>query len=288
MRTVAIMVALVLVAGCGGQGATPKAAPAGKSGIPPADAPLDPGAVAGQAEQVPPFFDPNTSDGQPVSTADGQTAPETGGSLGTAGSTAQVPGPLAGSTIEADGLARFDLADAAGSPTTMAQDIPVHLTVSSQASDRGYEILATIRTPKPKAEGGFLYLTTSTGGGPGAGPVDRSAITAGRGADGHWHYGAATGEGALGLLNLRDLAAHAAAPPAGLADQIVVDQFEARLSDQGELIITGAGSLADGRRAVLMAHAASSTVTPAADPGSAVQPGTDPQPPPPQEPGQVD
>lgn len=250
---VAAVVLSGVVASCGGQKARNPDA-----GIPPqagadqiSETSANPADQLGSLEQVPPFFDESGA----------QTAAPEGG-LSVAGAQAPIEGPLAKGTIEAEGTARLDLADPQGQPTTLADAIPVHLTIRSETGDQGYEFLATIRTIKPKSEGGFLYLTTSTGGGPSGKAVERSAMAVTQDDAGSWSYSANHATTPLGLLNLADLLKLMPQPPADAPETLVVDQFEAVIGSTGEVIVTGAGSLKDGRRVVLMGRAETSTTVP--------------------------
>ena len=198
----ALIITLVCSA-CGGQTAGSKppadaAPPADQAATGTPEPVFDPQAIQGK-DPVPPMFDPAVTD---ASAAAAQV----------------IPGPAGQGIYEAPGIARALVAVVGGDqPTPLKGDLPVRLHLESKGSTRGHELLASIRTPQAKSEGGFLYFTGSTGGGGGVAPVAGEYVKAEENADGSWHYGVVDpAPTPIGLLNLKDLLAGLPNLPADL------------------------------------------------------------------------
>jgi len=238
-----MLAALLLLTSCGGQSAQPKAdtsspdgAPQTSDTTPPADT-FDPGAVQG-GDPVPPMFDPavagQTDAAEPATT---------------------VPGPLAAGLLEAEARAKVVLVEN-GQPMEVAADWPVRIRVEAVPSNRGHEIRASLATPEPKSEGGFLFFSGSTGGGPDIPPAPGPNVRAGTDDKGHWHYGIMETPTPVGLLNVADIAARSGKlypPNATIPESTHVDMFEAVIDTAGICTLTAAGTLPDQRRLVITA-----------------------------------
>lgn len=238
-----LLAALLLLTSCGGQSAQPnKADTSAQSPPQPGDATpsaesFDPSALQG-GDPVPPMFDPAVA---------GQTD--------AAEPAATVPGPLAAGLLEAEARAKVVLVEN-GQPMEVATDWPVRIRVEAVPSDRGHEIRASLATPEPKSEGGFLFFSGSTGGGPDIPPAPGSNVRAGTDEKGHWHYGIMETPTPVGLLNVADIAGRSGKlypPDATIPESTHVDMFEAVIDTAGICTLTAAGTLPDQRRLVITA-----------------------------------
>lgn len=231
---------LLTALACGGQNAKPADAP--KPAETTQDVPVDgfdPAAIKEGAEAVPPMYDPAVTEGEPREVV-------------------AMPGPLAHGRLEAPALAKIVVVEG-GQPLEIAKDIPMRIVVDSGKSDRGNEILASLSTPEPKADGGFLYFTASTGGKPPeVPPAPALSVQAASDDKGNWHYGMMETPTQVGLFNILDLAGKKSIvifpPEIEAPESTPVDMFDAMIDPQGMAILTAAGNLPDGRRLVITAQ----------------------------------